>query len=304
MKGRHPFERGDVELLLALADSGNLARAAQALGVHHATAFRRLADTESKAGALLFDRLPSGYALTEAGRLLVEPARRLREQMLEFDARVLNFDRALNGRIRVTASDGLASGYLAPHLAAFSRAHPDIELDLRVENRTLDIAAREIDVAIRPAKKLSGGMVGRSAGRVGYALYAAPAYARARGAVDPVAPDLRGHDLILYAESLGFYTTAAWLERQARRARVVARANNMAAMLALAQAGAGVAVLPCALGDGVAGVTRLAPPLEVLATQLWLCTHPDIRKVARIRALLDALHASISTDRARLAGEP
>ena len=304
MKGRHPFERGDVELLLALADSGNLARAAQALGVHHATAFRRLADTESKAGALLFDRLPSGYALTEAGRLLVEPARRLREQMLEFDARVLNFDRALNGRIRVTASDGLASGYLAPHLAAFSRAHPDIELDLRVENRTLDIAAREIDVAIRPAKKLSGGMVGRSAGRVGYALYAAPAYARARGAVDPVAPDLRGHDLILYAESLGFYTTAAWLERQARRARVVARANNMAAMLALAQAGAGVAVLPCALGDGVAGVTRLAPPLEVMATQLWLCTHPDIRKVARIRALLDALHASISTDRARLAGEP
>lgn len=304
MKGRHPFERGDVELLLALADSGNLARAAQALGVHHATAFRRLADTEAKAGALLFDRLPSGYALTEAGRLLVEPARRLREQMLEFDARVLNFDRALNGRIRVTASDGLASGYLAPHLAAFSRAHPDIEVDLMVENRTLDIAAREIDVAIRPARKLSGGMVGRSAGRVGYALYAAPAYARARGAVDPVAPDLRGHDLILYAESLGFYTTAAWLERQARRARVVARANNMAAMLALAQAGAGVAVLPCALGDGAAGITQLSPPLESLATQLWLCTHPDIRKVARIRALLDALHASISADRARLAGVP
>ena len=304
MKGRHPFERGDVELLLALADSGNLARAAQALGVHHATAFRRLADTEAKAGALLFDRLPSGYALTEAGRLLVEPARRLREQMLEFDARVLNFDRALNGRIRVTASDGLASGYLAPHLAAFSRAHPDIEVDLMVENRTLDIAAREIDVAIRPARKLSGGMVGRSAGRVGYALYASAAYARGREAPDPVAPDLRGHDLILYAESLGFYTTAAWMERQARRARVVARANNMAAMLALAQAGAGVAVLPCALGDGAAGITRLSPPLESLATQLWLCTHPDIRKVARIRALLDALHASISADRARLAGVP
>ena len=55
------FERGDLELLLALAESGSLARAAQALGVHHATAFRRLADMEHKAGSRLFDRLPGGY---------------------------------------------------------------------------------------------------------------------------------------------------------------------------------------------------------------------------------------------------
>jgi len=296
------FERGDLELLLAVAESGNLAKAAQALGVHHATAFRRLADMEHKARALLFERLPHGYRLTRAGELLIEPARQLRRQLQEFDASVLNFDRALAGTVRVTTSDGLASAYLAPHFRAFASAHPDIVIELIVENRIADLAEREVDVAIRPAQRLVGHMVGRRAGIMGYALYASRDYLQRHGRLDAATLDFGGHAVCHYHSSIEYFSTAKWLKRHARKARVAARCNNLSAMSAMGRAGIGIVALLCVLGDADEQLVRLLPSVPAMATSLWLCTHPEIRKVARIRALLDALHASIARDGARLLG--
>ena len=73
-------------------------------------------------------------------------------------------------------------------------------------------------------------------------------------------------------------------------------------MRELARAGMGIAALPCVLGDADGGLLRLLGPVPAMETGLWLCTHPGIRKVARIRAVLDFLHASIGRDAARLAG--
>lgn len=296
------FDRADIELFLAVADSGSLAKAAAALAIHHATAFRRLADVEVKAGALLFDRLAGGYALTRAGKLLIEPARQLVGELNEFDARVLNFDKALAGSVRATTSDGIAATYLPRHLALFRQRYPDIEVELVVENRMMDLSAREVDVAIRPAKRLAGTMVGRNVGKMGYSLYASPDYVKRHGTLDPKSPDLSGHALIGYHESIAYYSTAKWLARHERRAKVAARCNNLIAMQGLAQAGAGIAALPCAVGDDDAQLVRLLPPIEAMSTNLWLCTHPSIRKVARVRALLDSLYATMSDDKGRLAG--
>jgi DNA-binding transcriptional LysR family regulator len=296
------FDRGDLDLLLAVAESGSLAKAAKGLGVHHATAFRRLAEMEHKARALLFERLPQGYRPTHAGELLLEPARALRQQLQEFDARVLNFDRALAGTVRVTTSDGLATAYLAPHFQAFTTTYPDIVIELVVENRLSDLAEREIDVAIRPAQRLAGNMVGRKAAAMGYALYASRDYIRRHGKLDSVTLDFSGHAVCHYHPSIEYFSTAKWLNRHARKARVAARCNNLTAMLALGRAGVGIVAIPCVLGDADDEVVRLLDPLPTMATSLWLCTHPGIRKVARIRAVLDFFYNSISSDRERLAG--
>jgi DNA-binding transcriptional LysR family regulator len=297
------FDRGDLELLLAIADSGSLVKAAQALGVHHATAFRRLADLEHMARALLFERLPHGYALTRAGALLVEPARQLQRQLQEFDARVLNFDQALAGTVRVTTSDGLATAYLAPHFQAFITAYPQIVIELVVENRVSDLAEREVDVAIRPAQRLTGNMVGRKAAAMEYSLYAARDYVQRHGMLDAQHPDFSGHAVCHYDPAIEYFSTAKWLNRHARKARVAARCNHLGAMLAMARAGVGIVAIPCVLGDTDKQLVRLLDPVPAMATSLWLCTHPNIRKVARIRALLDFLFDSIARDSARLMGK-
>ena len=300
---KRAFDRTDIELLLALSQSGSLAACARALGVHHATAFRRLEDMEAKIGVRLFERLASGYRLTPAGNTLVAPAGRIRDELRDFDALVLNHDKALAGTVRVTSSDGLGLGYIPALLGRFRERYPGIQVELLVQNELSDLAAREVDVAIRPAKRLTGSMVGRKAATMGYALYASPNYLKAMGHPAATRPDLSGHRIIGYDASMAFYSTARWLAQHARRASTPVCCNSLWAMRELARAGAGIAAIPCIIGDADKGIERITAPIESMATTLWLCTHPDIRGVARVRAVLDFLFEAIGQDRHRLAGK-
>jgi DNA-binding transcriptional LysR family regulator len=135
---------------------------------------------------------------------------------------------------------------------------------------------------------------------MGYSLYASRDYLARHGRL--VDLDFNGHAVCHYHPSIEYFSTAKWLKRHARKARVAARCNNLTAMQAMGRAGMGIVAIPCVLGDADGALVRLLDPVPAMATSLWLCTHPGIRKVARIRALLDHLYASIRRDSARLAG--
>lgn len=297
------FDAGDLSLFISLARHGMLAHAAAETGVHHSTAFRRLGELEERIGVRLFNRNAGAYTLTSAGERVLPFAERLRKQHLAFENSLLNLDRALAGRVRATTSDGIASHYLGPHLARFRREYPEIEVELVVDNQMLDLSERVVDVAIRPTRRLEGQMVGRKAADMAYTLYAAKEYLAHHPRIHAEAPDFSGHELIGYAASVDYFSTAKWLNKHARAAKMAARSNQFGPMLSMAQAGLGIAALPCVVGDVTPGLARVIPPPEAMTTHLWLCTHPHIRGVARIRALLDFLHASISADQPRLRGE-
>lgn len=296
------FDSEDLSLFLSLAEHGMLAHAAADAGIHHSTAFRRLGELEERIGVRLFNRNAGSYTLTAAGERVLPFAARLRKQHLAFENGLLNLDKSLAGKVRATTSDGLASHYLGPHLARFHKQYPDIEVELVVDNQMLDLSERVVDVAIRPAKRLEGQMVGRKAGDMGYSLYASKDYVASHPRLDPETLDFNGHAVIGYSSAVDYFSTAKWLNRHARAAKVAGRSNQFGPMLGMAQAGMGIAALPCAVGDATHGLTRLIPPPETMATFLWLCTHPHIRSVARIRALLDFLHTSIGADQDRLRG--
>ncbi len=78
----------------------------------------------------------------------------------------------------------------------------------------------------------------------------------------------------------------------------------MLGMLAAARDGLGRAVLPCYLADAEAALTRLGEPIPELATDLWLLTHPDLRRVARIRAFMAYVAEAVKASDYRLAGQP
>lgn len=297
------FDAEDLTLFLSLAQNGQLAHAAADANIHHSTAFRRLGELEERIGVRLFNRSAGSYSLTQAGERILPFASRLRKQHLSFENSLLNLDKSLSGKVRATTSDGLAGHYLGAHLARFRQQYPEIEVEMVVDNQMLDLSERVVDVAIRPTKKLEGQMVGRKAADMAYSLYASKEYIASHPRIDPHAPEFGGHQIIGYAASVDYFSTSKWLNRHARAATVVARSNQFGPMLDMARAGMGIAALPCVAGDSMPGLMRLIPPPEAMTTHLWLCTHPHIRGVARIRALLDFLHTSISADQARLRGE-
>src|SRR3712207_7391952 len=104
----------DLRYVLAVADASSLASAARGLGVNHTTVLRRVNAFEERLGLRLFDRLPTGYALTAGGEELLAAARRMAETVTELERKLSGQDLRLEGTLRVTTTDTLMASLLPP----------------------------------------------------------------------------------------------------------------------------------------------------------------------------------------------
>src|ERR1700758_765614 len=139
----------DVRYFLAVARGGSVRAAAERLGVNHSTVLRRIAQLEKRLGAQMFEKLPSGYRLTDAGEEVLEFAEQMEASSNQLATRVLGRDQSIGGLLRVTLAPPLASHLLMPDFAEFARLHPEIEMEILSFERPVSLTNREADVAIR-----------------------------------------------------------------------------------------------------------------------------------------------------------
>ncbi|PWG61364.1 LysR family transcriptional regulator [Sediminicurvatus halobius] len=293
------LEWDDLRYVRALGSAGTLAGAAEHLRVHASTVFRRLGQVESRLGVRLFDRHHDGFSLTPAGEETLALAERMGTEVEALERRLAGRDTRPSGIVRVTTTDTLLLGVLGPVLGGFRAENPAIRLELVSGNPFLSLSRRDADVALRPTADPPETLVGRRIAEVATAVYASHGYLENRGAAAPlqeqcwIAPD----------DSLAHLGSARWLRRELPGVEPVIQCNSVAGMHALTRGGVGLAPLPCFLGDPDPALVRVTPPLSQLTVGLWLLTHPDLRRVARIRALLDFLHARLRDQSAMLAGD-
>ena len=138
----------EFRLVKAIADSRSLVGAAEALGLNHSTVFRRLGALEDAMGTRLFERSRLGYAPTAAGEEMIALAGRMAQDIIEFERTVAGRDVKPAGELRITTNDTFLAHFVAPVLASFGVAYPDIRLDVIVANTTLNLSKRDADVAI------------------------------------------------------------------------------------------------------------------------------------------------------------
>ena len=293
----------DLRLVLGVARAGGLSGAAKALGLDHSTVFRRLLALEGKLGQPLFERLPQGrYAPTQAGQRVAAAAERMEDEALGAARDVAGRDGTLTGRLRVTASETLAYRVLPRHIAAFRRAHPGVLVEMSVDHRVLNLSRREADVALRPVRPREGDLWGRKLADLAWGIYGATDEVAQAGTLASAA-GLAGRAMIGWEESASGYLAADWLTESAPGATVVYRTNSLIHQMVSARAGIGLAVLPCYLGDGAPGLTRALPGvIPDLRSELWMVTHTDLRRTARVRAFFDTVAEGIGGDRGLIEG--
>ncbi|MDJ0947763.1 MAG: LysR family transcriptional regulator [Alphaproteobacteria bacterium] len=289
----------DLRYVLAVARAGTLSGAAGALGVSHPTVFRRVDRIEDRLGVRLFERARDGYGLTPEGEEMAALAGRMAEDVAELERRLAGRDLRPSGTVRVTTTDTLLIGFLSPVLAAFRSAHPEIRLEVLVSNAMFNLTKRDADVAIRPSRTPPETLVGRRVADLAWAVYAR----KTRAGTSTNRPALAERDWVGPDDSLAYLPMAQWLAEQGLDRRVVYRANTVLGLYDAVRAGLGVAALPCYMGDADRALMRIAPPIAALDSELWLLTHADLRKVARIRAFLDFMAGRLKALRPRLAGE-
>lgn len=276
----------DLRIVLAIARAGSLSGAARQLAMSHPTVFRRLNDIEQRLGVSLFERSRKGYAPTVAGDDLAATAARMEDEVLGAERRVMGRDLALSGTIRVTTTDTLLMGLLSPIFAGFRRAHPEIELEVAVSNQLFNLTQRDADVAVRPSSSPPENLVGRRIGMIAQAAYAQrgnpPEDHQGKPAI--TSADWIGPDPHLRNPALARWMAAAGVEPRCHY-----RIDTTMGMLQAVRDGMGLAVLPRYIADADDRLERVSEDIPELNTELWLLTHPDLRRVARVRAFFDLI---------------
>jgi DNA-binding transcriptional LysR family regulator len=291
----------DLRIALAVATAGSLAGAARSLGVNHTTVLRRLDALEKRLGAQLFVRQRGGYAPTEAGELVVQEARLFAPRVDDIGRRILGRDLALTGHLRLSTNP-VGMNYLLPTaLAAFARAHAGIEVEA-VETVTLaDLSKREAELALRIANSVPEHLVGRRLGpariRV-YALRGAPGLPQR---VTPLARLIETAPWIAFEKEATYRSFDRWMHAHLLPRQVRLRVDVFNASVAMLKTGIGVALLPTFVELSEPSLVAVSSEIEELRTDIWLLTHPDLRRTARVSLFMqevgDALAAQL--ERAR-----
>ena len=276
----------DLKIFLAVSRTRSLSAAGRALGVSQPTVSRRLAAMEARLGVRLFDRTAAGYELSGAGSDILDTVRHVEDELNTIERTVFGKDRRLTGPLRVTCTEVLANLYLTPHLAGFLEEHPAIDLSVVCTFQHLNLSRREADVAIRVSAQPTDTLVGCRLADVALAVYKS---------VGSEPGDLNEAGWIGWQDEA---YNRLMIAGTFPGARIRHRVDDLQTMRAMTRAGLGLAVLPCYMADPDEGLVRASPqPLSGQNLGLWMLTHPDVRRVARVRAFTDFISKAIQTDR-------
>ena len=288
----------DLRYVLAIARGNGLAAAARALKVNPSSVYRRLESLEAQLEVRLFERLRRGYRLTEAGEALAEAAAQMETTALTVERRVRGTDLKLEGHIRLSTSEAVAQYLLPPLLREFRRLYPGVTLAISANNQVVDLSRRDADVVIRVTAAPPPHLVGRSVGAIGFASYATPAFLDCAGRGRP----LHEYEWVGFEGPMSRVRQALWLAEKVPEERQMLRFDSFGAATEAVLAGLGCGALPCFSGDEDPRLERLPDTHVVGDIQLWILTHPDLRRSARVRACLQFFGNRLQALSARMHG--
>jgi DNA-binding transcriptional LysR family regulator len=286
-----------VTTFVGVIDAGSFTAAARAAGVPTSSASRAVARLEAALGTRLLHRTTRRLNLTPAGERYVAQARAALADLAEAGAAVVDMGHAPRGKIRLTTSADLGGGVLTAALARFLARYPEIEVDVVVTSRWVDLVAEGFDLAIRGGALPDSSMMAHKIATTDFGLYAAPAYLRERGQPRRLA-DLARHACILYRSARG---PMPWRLEGPRGLEPVnvsgpASADDLEFVSGLALGGAGIGMLPEPMAAPHLDAGRLArvlPSYVAHGGALYIVTPTRKQIPARVALLRDHLSAEL-----------
>lgn len=280
------FDWNDLRFFLAVARTGSTLAAGRSLKVAQATVSRRITMLEQGLGTPLFVRSPSGYTLSVRGQAMLPHAEAVEREVEALQNKVAAEGRRLSGTVRLTTVESATNVWLMPAIAAFRAQHPAVVAEIIVDDRALDIARGEADIAIRfgnPPQDES--LVIRRIVELRESVYVRRDLADELGMPNSY-EGLTRFPFISFAGS-GVGQIDRWVTSLGPDMQIAHRANTLSAVISAARAGMGAAVMPCLIGDALSNLVRLFPPIPELTTPGWLVSTAAGRQQPHIRALLD-----------------
>lgn len=288
----------DLRLFLSVARLGGLAGAVPVTGVSAPTLSRRMTSLERSLGVSLFVRRRDGYVLTAAGKQLLELAEAL-------EAGALGVERWRTAAdphpVVKIAAGAWTSAFIARHMSDLIDNCEDLSIEILTGTEPADLLRREANLGLRNRRPEALGLAGKLLVPVAFAVYGEKAFVRSR----PEATDERRFVAcrwITFSPPGPKAASAVWLDQHLHRdARL--RCSTAHAVLEAAQAGMGLCVLPCFIGDSEPKLARASGIIAALAHDQWLVSHDDDRRNKHIEQVSGRLSKLIRSQKQLFKGE-
>lgn len=284
----------------AVADAGSLTHAGETLHLSQSAISRQIRALEESLDTTLFHRHARGLILTEQGELLFEATRSMNKRLEATAARIRDSEDEVYGEIRVTTTTGFGTLWLAPRLPALYEKYPDLKIDLMLEERVLDLAMREADVAIRMKEPSQADLIRRRLMNIRMRLYATPDYIKTHG-MPQTLEDLADHRLICQNAGAAQVQAGAVLVQHLLTydIRSTLTVNNYYGVLQSVLIGLGIGVLPDYLTDDFPNLVRVFPDVESGEVPVFLAYPEELRQSKRVAAFRDFVTEEIIAYRKR-----
>jgi len=286
------FDWNLIKSFVAVAETGSLSGAARRLAASQPTLGRHVAELEQALGVTLFRRGRRGYELTEAGSTLYERGRAVSEQANAFSLLALGSVEAIEGTVRIAASEVVAACVLPAITARLGEEEPGIEVEIVASNQVENLLRRDADIAIRMVRPAQNELVARKVGDIALCLCAAKSYLDRHGRPQEPA-DLTDHALVGFDRSDDIIRGFASFGIPVGRSHFRFRTDNQIVFWQAVRAGNGIGIAQEPLVARDPDMEKLLPDVPLPSLPVWLAMHRDVRTSMRIRRVADFLHEEL-----------
>ncbi|RVD60861.1 LysR family transcriptional regulator [Mesorhizobium sp. M2D.F.Ca.ET.185.01.1.1] len=286
------FDWNLIKSFVAVAETGSLSGAARRLAASQPTLGRHIAELEAALGVTLFRRGRRGYELTEAGSTLYERGQAVSEQASAFSLLALGSVEAIEGTVRVAASEVVAAFVLPDMMARLGEEEPGIEVEIVASNQVENLLRRDADIAIRMVRPAQNELVARKVTDIPLCLCAASSYLDRRGR--PAKPaDLADHALVGFDRSDEIIRGLTSFGIPVGRSHFRFRTDNQIVLWEAVRSGNGIGIGQEPLVDRDPDIEKLPFDVPLPELPVWLAMHRDVRTSMRIRRVADFLHEEL-----------
>ena len=277
----------------AVASAGSFTHAGQTLGLSQSAVSRQISALEEEISTPLFQRHARGLTMTDEGELLFSAVTDVLGRLAAAEEALKNVHDAPRGALKITASHGIGAYWLLPRLGQFLAQYPEVEVHLVMDDKELDLAQREADLAIRMRAPVQADLIQRKLFTVHYHMYAAKSYLK-----DHPAPrtleEIAEHSIIVYGETaVPEIRDINWLLEAFKKSAKpgsngkIIRINNITGILQATEAGLGIGVVPDFVAAEHPKLERILPEVNAPGFDVHLVYADALRQSKRVAAFRD-----------------
>ncbi len=277
----------------AVASAGSFTHAGQTLGLSQSAVSRQISALEEEISTPLFQRHARGLTMTDEGELLFTAVTDVLGRLAAAEEALKNVHDAPRGALKITASHGIGAYWLLPRLGQFLAQYPEVEVHLVMDDRELDLAQREADLAIRMRAPVQADLIQRKLFTVHYHMYAAKSYLKDHPAPKTL-EEIAEHSIIVYGETaVPEIRDINWLLEAFKKAAKpggtgkIIRINNITGILQATEAGLGIGVVPDFVAAEHPKLERVLPEVNAPGFDVHLVYADALRQSKRVAAFRD-----------------